>query len=106
MDKDNGMSNWIRADQNGCIIEVHISPQSKKCEIVGLYNNRLKIKIDSPPVDGKANAALIRFLAETLGLKMSNLSILRGETSKIKQIKIIGLTKDFVEKELLKRATP
>ena len=47
------------------IIECYIQPQSSKNELVGLYNGKLKIKITAPPVDGKANECLIKFLSKS-----------------------------------------
>jgi uncharacterized protein (TIGR00251 family) len=96
---------WIRNDKNGCVIELHIQPQARKNEIVGLHGDRLKIKIKSPPVDGKANECLVEFLAELLDVNQSAVELLRGETSRQKQVLLHGLSIDTVEALLLKRST-
>lgn len=97
---------WIRCDQNGnCIIEVHAQPQARKNEIVGLYNDRLKIKIKSPPVDGKANDTLIEFLANLLEINRSSVQLIKGDSARQKQIRILGLSIDEIEKRLGAPAT-
>jgi uncharacterized protein (TIGR00251 family) len=96
---------WIRPDKQGCLIEIHAQPQARKNEIIGLHNERLKIKIQSPPVDGKANEMLIEFLAETLKVSRSRLRLTKGETSRQKQVLVEGMTPAEVEPLLLKRGT-
>ncbi len=96
---------WIREQNGFCIVQLHIIPNSKKTEILGLYNNRLKIKISAPPVDGKANACIIEYLSSFLSTSRSSIEILRGETSKWKQCKIIGFSENVLKTLLLKRST-
>lgn len=69
-----------------------VQPKASRDEITGLQDDRLKIRITAPPVDGKANSHLIRFLAEELGLPRSRLSIHNGETGRRKTIRITGMT--------------
>lgn len=96
---------WIRDDKNGCIIEIHAQPQAKKNEVVGLHNDRLKVKIKSPPVEGKANECLIEFLADLLNVSRSSVTLLSGETSRQKKLHVRGLFSAQVEPELLKRTS-
>lgn len=96
---------WVRADNHGSIIDVHVIPQGRKNEIVGLYNDRLKIKIEAPPVDGKANACLLKFLSKVLDIKNSDLQLIRGEGSRQKQIKVINLSPEDIESLIFKRTT-
>jgi uncharacterized protein (TIGR00251 family) len=96
---------WIRVDQDGSIIEVHVLPQGRKNEIIGLYNDRLKVKIDAPPVDGKANACLLRFLAEVLKVKISSLELIKGEASRQKQVKVYQLSPQEIDRLIFKRTT-
>ena len=70
---------------------MQIQARSSKDQIVGLHNGRLKIKISVPPVDGKANQALIEFIAKTFGVSKSKVEILKGHTSKLKTLKISGI---------------
>lgn len=76
----------------GVCIEVRIQPNSSKNQIIGKHGDRLKIKIQSPPVDGKANACVIEFLSEVFHLAKSRVAILRGETSREKTVFIVGVS--------------
>lgn len=84
--------------EDGIILPVRIQPRASKDEIVGEYNGALKIKLTSPPVEGEANRCCIEFLSKRLKIAKSHLEIIKGEKSKDKLIKIIGLGKaDVVE---------
>ncbi len=72
------------------IFNVRVLPKSSKSEIIGEHDSALKIKIKSPPVDGAANAELIKVLSKYFNVSKSAVEILSGQTSKTKQIKIIG----------------
>lgn len=74
------------------IFSVRVTPKSSKSEIVGEHDGALKIKIKSPPIDGAANAELIKVLAKFFDVPKSAVEILKGQTSKTKQIKIEGIT--------------
>ena len=77
--------------RDGIIIEVKVDPRSSKRGIVGVMDNVLKVKLTAPPVDGAANEQLVELLAERYGVKKSNIIILRGETSRRKTVKIMGV---------------
>lgn len=85
-------TDWLAAGRNGALISVHAQPGAKRTAFAGLYGNCLKIALASPPVDGKANALLLKFLAEQLGVAKSRLTLVRGETSRSKQVLAAGLT--------------
>ena len=80
----------IQKIDDGVIFKVKVQPGAAKNEIVGVQGDALKIKIGAPAVKGKANKALVDFLAEKLGVKKSEIEITSGRTSKIKKIKMIG----------------
>ena len=73
---------------------IRVIPRSSKSEIVGEYDGALKIKLNSLPVDGAANAELIKLLAKEFGVSKSQVEILSGQTSKLKQVKISGASKN------------
>ncbi len=79
------------------ILKVHICPNAKKEEILGLYNNEyLKISVMAQPIDGKANKALINLLAKKLHIAKSNITIVKGENSRDKILNIdMNETIDF-----------
>lgn len=80
----------IQKTGNGVIFRIKVQPGAAKNEIVGVQEDALKIRINAPPVKGKANRALIDFLAEKLQVRKSEIEILSGHTSKIKKIKVLG----------------
>jgi uncharacterized protein len=80
-------------EKNGAIIfKVRVVPRASKSEIVGELDGALKVRIASPPVDGAANAELIKLLAKTFGVSKSEVEIIGGQISKLKQIKLNGVT--------------
>lgn len=82
---------WLVASGDGVTLRLHIQPGAKKTEVVGLHGAALKIRLTAPPVDGKANACLLAFLAERLGVAKSAVSLLSGDTSRAKRVHVIGL---------------
>lgn len=85
------MSDWCRVAGDGHIgLTLHIQPGAKKTEFAGLHGDALKIRLAAPPVDGKANEALVRFIADTLGLPRSAVSLKSGQTSRRKVLEIHG----------------
>ncbi|MCY7348771.1 MAG: DUF167 domain-containing protein [Pyrinomonadaceae bacterium] len=85
------MIQFIERDGN-LIFNVRVVPKSSKSAIVGELGGALKVKLQSPPVAGAANAELIRILAKHFGVAKSAVEILKGQTSKTKQMKISGIT--------------
>lgn len=81
-----------------CLLIIKAVPNAAKSEIVGWLGDALKIKLKAPPVDGKANAELCRFLAETLGLPKSAVTLATGESARQKRVRIEGLSLDEVKK--------
>ena len=71
------------------ILKVYLQPKSSKNEIVGPYRDGIKVKVTAPPVEGKANEALIRFLAKEIGISSSCIEIIKGHHSREKTLKII-----------------
>lgn len=65
-----------------------MQPGAKKSEVSGMHDGHIKIKVNSPPVDGKANDALILFLSDFLNIPKSTIKIIFGEKSRIKKISI------------------
>lgn len=88
---------WLLADGDGVTLRLHIQPGAKKTEVAGLHGEALKIRLAAPPVDGKANACLLAFLAERLGVAKSAVSLASGEASRAKRVHIRGLEPASVE---------
>ena len=87
--------------EGAVLFDVRVVPRSSKSEIVGQHDGALRIRLTSPPVDGAANAELIKLLAKSFGVAKSDVEIINGETSKNKRIKIANLSKSKIE-ELIK----
>lgn len=82
---------WLREAADGSVVlTLHIQPGAKKTEFVGLHGEALKIRLAAPPVDGKANAALCAFLADFCGVPKSAVSLVSGETSRAKRVRVDG----------------
>jgi uncharacterized protein len=81
---------------------VHTIPNAKIDKIVGEHGEAIKIKLRAPAVDGKANAALLGFLAERLGVPQRAIVLERGERSRDKVIRIDGLSEADIRQGLLK----
>jgi len=81
-------------------LSIRIQPRASKNEITRMENGRLKIRLTAPPVDGAANEALIRLLAETLSVTKSHVEIVSGHTSRDKIVRISGVGKADAERLL------
>ena len=84
----------------GAVIRVKVLPRSSKTEIAGKADGVYRIKLTAPPVDGKANKALIKFLAKKTGLPKKNFQIVSGEHSRNKTIRIHTVAPENVMKSL------
>jgi uncharacterized protein (TIGR00251 family) len=73
-------------------IPVRLQPRASSNAVTGERNGAVAIRITAPPVDGKANAALVRLVAGRLGIAKSRVSIVRGETGRDKLLEIEGLS--------------
>ena len=82
-------------------IECYVTPRAAKNKIKGERNGALAIALNAPPVEGKANEALIEFIAEILSIPKSRISIIRGETSRNKLVFVKGIAKKKAE-EIIK----
>jgi uncharacterized protein len=90
----------IRETEKGAVLEIRVLPRSSRCEIAGVQDGALKIKITAPPVEGKANEECVRFLSRLLKVRKSAFSIIAGEKSKNKTILISGVKAKDVERIL------
>ena len=90
------MSVWLHTDGDGVILNLHIQPGAKKTEVVGQHGDALKIRLAAPPVDGKANAALLAFIAEKVGTGRTAVELVGGQTSRAKRVSIHAITPQAV----------
>jgi uncharacterized protein len=85
------------------ILRVHVVPNAMSDCIVGEHGSAVKIKLRAPAVEGKANAALISFLAEQLNISRRAIALERGHKSRHKLIRVNGLSQEDVRNRLRER---
>lgn len=94
--KSPGKSGDVRATPepttNAVLIQVKVVPGSRREEIVGWLGDRLKVKVAAPPEDGRANEALCRLIAETLGVGVRGVSVVSGHSRPEKTVQIEGVS--------------
>jgi hypothetical protein len=82
----------VHARERGVRFQVRLQPRASRDEIVGVANGALRVRLHAPPVDGAANDALVRFLADRLEVSRSAVRIVAGTTSRTKTIEVEGVT--------------
>ena len=90
----------IMPDGRGSRLAVHVVPRASKSEICGLQGDALKVRLQAPPVDGKANKALCEFIAERLGVHVRDVRVAAGSTSRHKTLQISETPPDVVRARL------
>lgn len=93
---------WCYTAADGVRLTVQITPAAKKNEVIGLLGSELKIRLQAPPIEGKANAALVRYIAASVGVPKSRVQVVHGHTSrrKVVEISVAGLTPAEVQQAL------
>lgn len=87
------MSDLTIEETDGSVIfAVRVSPRASRDAIGGVHDGALKVKLTAPPVDGAANAALIKLLSKKLGVAKGAVTIIAGDTSRTKRVRIEGVT--------------
>jgi len=80
-------------DSQTLLLHCHVQPKASRDALVGLYGERLKVQISAPPVDGKANKHLLKYIAKEFGVAKTRVSLIRGESSRQKTLQIINSQK-------------
>lgn len=83
---------WLKEVPGGVELVVLVQPRASRTKVVGEHDGRLKIALAAPPVDGEANAALVEFLSDELGVRKADVSLLDGDTSRRKRLAVRGVT--------------
>jgi hypothetical protein len=86
----------VQERDGAVVVEVWVQPRARKDEIAGVLDGALKIRLQAPAVENRANEALIEFLAHLLKTPKSAVRILAGDRSRTKRIEIRGVTKQQV----------
>lgn len=91
----------IVSDAGGAVVfSVKVVTRANKNEIVGLEADTIKVRLSAPPVEGRANEALIRFLADEFNVARTSVEIVSGQTSHRKRVRVRGIRPDRVERIL------
>ncbi len=77
-------------------IVLYCQPGAKQTRVVGLHDGKPKIQLKAPPVDGEANTALVAYLAKLCGVPKSAVTIDRGQSSRIKQVSVEGVSDEHL----------
>jgi uncharacterized protein (TIGR00251 family) len=90
----------IQESAKGVSFAVKVHPRARKNQITGVVGEALKLALTAPPVEGRANEAVIGFFAEFFDIPRSSVTIASGETSRNKVIRISGLTAEIIRRRL------
>jgi uncharacterized protein len=90
----------IQAAPDGVVIDVRVIPRASRSAIAGTRDGALLVRLAAPPVEGAANAELIEVIAKTLGVAKSAVTIVSGERSKQKRVRVIGIGQQDAETRL------
>jgi len=95
---------WLRVLPGAVEISLYVQPGAKKTGVAGEHDGALKLRVLAPPVEGKANAAVLAFVAATCAVARSQLSLTAGELSRHKRIRIAAADADDIARRLLDAA--
>ncbi len=84
------MSAWYRRNGEVITLTLHIQPGAKRTDVAGLHGDALKIRLAAPPIEGRANEALLKFIAESFGVPLRQVELKQGGQSRHKVVAITG----------------
>ena len=88
------LPDWLSLCAGGVLLTVHVQPGARQTAAAGVHGDALKVRLQAPPVDGKANAALLAYLAAALGISPRQLTLVAGQTSRRKRVRVEGVAAD------------
>lgn len=84
------MSEWYRRSGDAITLTLHIQPGAKRNEVAGLHGRALKVRLAAPPIEGRANEALLKFIAESFDVTLRQVELKQGGQSRHKVVVITG----------------
>ena len=78
----------LSARGDGVLLQISVMPNAKRTAVDGLHDGALRVRLAAPPIDGRANKALVAWLAKSLGVPRRDVELLRGESSRRKQVAV------------------
>ncbi|HMM53934.1 MAG TPA: DUF167 domain-containing protein [Candidatus Desulfobacillus sp.] len=95
---------WMhRESGGGILLSLHVQPGAKKTEIAGRHGEALKVRLAAAPVDGNANACLVGFVANLLGVRRTDVELVGGATARLKRLRVTGASDEALA-ALVRRA--
>lgn len=91
---------YLREQDDAVVLSLKVHPRASRNELAGSVGQELKLKVTAPPVDSAANEAVLEFLAERLRLPRRCVSLIRGQTSRHKSVRIEALSADEIAARL------
>jgi len=89
---------WIASRTDGVVLNIRVVPRASKTGVAGIMGDAIRIRLQAPPVEGKANKALIRFLSELLDIPKGSITILSGDLARNKRVAIAGVAEPDVRR--------
>ena len=93
---------YVSASEHGTYVDVFVQPRSAKNAVVGVHGPALKLKVTAPPVDGRANDAAVRVVADMLSLPPSKVAVRSGRSSRHKRLVVSEMAPEDVACELMR----
>jgi uncharacterized protein len=84
------VSEWYRRNGEVLTLTLHVQPGAKRTDVAGLHGEALKIRLAAPPIEGRANEALLKFIAEAFGVPLRQVELKQGGQSRHKVVAITG----------------
>ena len=100
-DKGAPIRAWLREGPQHVTLTLHVQPGARKTELAGEHGDALKIRLAAAPVDGRANACLLDFLAAQLGVARGRLLLVSGAAARAKRVRVEGLDAESVRRKLV-----
>jgi uncharacterized protein (TIGR00251 family) len=79
---------WLRDEGEALVLALRVQPGAKRTEVAGTHGAALKLRLAARPIEGEANAALLRWLADSFGVPQRNVTLLRGSKSRMKTVRV------------------
>lgn len=89
------MIEWYRRNGDVLTLTLHVQPGAKRSEVAGLHGEALKIRLAAPPIEGRANAALCKFIADIFGVTLKQVELKQGAQSRHKVVAVTGSSIDL-----------
>lgn len=96
---------WIERAAHGWILRIKLAPGARNTRVIGPHGDQIKLAVSAPAVDGKANEALLRWLAGQLDLPRASVCLIGGQTSRNKRVSLSGAT-HLTQQDISERLLP